>query len=43
MGHIPSAMVDELEGAFGLHVPPGYNPKLGAMLHLWEPLKTEYR
>eukprot|EP00798_Chlamydomonas_sp_ICE-L_P025567 gene25567-11218_t len=33
-GDLPASMVDDLEVAFNLQIEPGYNPRLGAMLHL---------
>lgn len=31
--------VDEVEGAWGLRFPPGFNPDLRFMAHVWEPLR----
>lgn len=43
LGHVPGEMVDEVESVFDVKFPPGYNPALSFMGHLWEPLRASYR
>jgi hypothetical protein len=43
LGHVPSQMVSKLEAALGVKFPPGYNPGLAFMSHLWEDLQASYR
>ena len=42
-GAVPGQMVERLERAFGIDLPPGYTPGLVPMQHLWEPLRVMYR
>eukprot|EP00879_Flechtneria_rotunda_P022092 GHRR01023310.1.p1 GENE.GHRR01023310.1~~GHRR01023310.1.p1 ORF type:complete len:238 (+),score=84.66 GHRR01023310.1:407-1120(+) len=43
LGHIPSYMVSQFEGAFNIKFPQGYNPSLQFMYHLWEDLRAHWR
>lgn len=36
-------LMAQLEKRYGRRLPPGYNPNLKFMSHLWEPLRHIYR
>jgi hypothetical protein len=36
-------LMDQLDRKYGKSLPPGYNPNLCFMSHLWEPLRHMYR
>lgn len=43
LGHLPGEMTSEFEDCFDVKFPPGYNPGLKFMSHLWEDLRVCWR
>lgn len=41
--HVPDQLVEAVEAAWKLKFPPGYNPNISFMAHLWEPLRHHTR
>lgn len=43
LGATVGAMIDAFEDVFDVTFPPGHNPRLRYMSHLWEPLRVHWR